>query len=66
MILMPPDGRQEHGARIEGLVHGLDTLVTEYLNMLSVADKAKGEQKVRDTFRAYSVLVTVLKLDAKP
>lgn len=64
MISAPPDGRHIHGQKIEGLVHGLDTLVTEYLNMLSLADKAKGEQKVLDTFLAHSVLVRVLKLDA--
>lgn len=62
MIKLPPDGRQEHGQRIEGLVHGLSSLVTEYLNMLSLADRPKGEEKVRDTFRAYPVLVKTLEM----
>ena len=60
MIKTPPDGREVVGQRIEGQVHGLDQLVTDYLNMLSIADRAAGEQKVRDAIRAYPVLARVL------
>ena len=62
MIKLPPDGRQEHGQRIEGLVHGLDSLVTEYLNMLSLADRPNGVYKVRTTFAQYPVLVKTLEM----
>lgn len=60
MITLPPDGRQEIGQRIEGLVHGLDSLVTQYLNMVSLADRPKAIAKVRATVRAYPVLAITL------
>lgn len=63
MIALPPDGRQEIGRRIEALVCGLDQLVTDYLNMLSLKDRPAAEKKVRDVVGEYPVLV---KLFRKP
>ena len=63
MIKLPPDGRQEVGQRIEALVYGLETLVTQYLNMLSVADRPQGIAKVRSAFTASDVLSQVLGID---
>ena len=41
---------------------GLEEVVTSYLNMLSLTDRPKGEEKVRDTFRSFPVLKKVLGL----
>ena len=62
MIKMPPDGRQVIGQQIEGVVHTLDQFVTDYLNMLSLADKPLGEAKVRAALAPYPVLKKILEL----
>ena len=62
MIVMPPDGREVIGRKIEGLAYHLDDLVTEYLSMLSIDDRLKGEAKVKATIGQYPLLVRVLGL----
>lgn len=62
MIVLPPDGRQDAGGRIEAMAWGLEEVVTSYLNMLSLADRPKGEEKVRATFRSFPVLAKLLSL----
>jgi len=59
---MPPDSRQRSGRLIEGVVFQLDELVTDYLNMLGHADKAKGEQTIKDTVAAHPVLKRLFNL----
>lgn len=41
---------------------GLEEVVTSYLNMLSLTDRPKGEEKVRATFRSFPVLAKLLSL----
>jgi hypothetical protein len=60
VIKLPDDGRAVAGRRIEGLVFALDELVTDYLNMLSLADRPQGEAKVREAFKAHPVIHRVL------
>lgn len=63
MIQMPPDGREVIGRRIEGLVHGLNELVTDYLHMLSVGDDTlRGELKVRETILQHPILCRALQV----
>ena len=59
---MPPDGRQEVGGRIEAMAHGLEECVIQYLNMLSLEDKPRGESNVRKAIAAFPVLKRVLGL----
>ena len=66
MIELPPDGREVIGRKIEGLAYHLNEMVTDYLNMLSVADTLRGEQKVRETVLQHPLLARVLKVTPCP
>lgn len=66
MIKPPHDGRGLIERQIEAQVHGLNELVTDYLNMVSLANKAAAEAKVRDLMRAHPVLQVLLKLPPVP
>ena len=64
MIVLPPDGRDDVGGRIEAQIHGLNELVTSYLNMLSLADRPRGEAKVRYAISTHPTLRFVLRAPA--
>ena len=64
MISLPPDGRDDVGGRIEAQIHGLNELVTSYLNMLSLADQPRGVAKVRYTFSTHPALARILGIPA--
>ena len=64
MIVLPPDGRDDVGGRIEAQIHGLNELVTSYLNMLSLADQPRGISKVRYTFSTHPALARILGIPA--
>ena len=62
MIKLPPDGRLEVGGPIEAMAWGLEEALVRYLNMLSLADRPKGEARFRETLASHPAMKKVLGL----